>query len=199
MKHVPKLAKRDSSKRFDHCGEILTAPTWLMQAWEEIRSKKGSMTAGMDTTVAVDIDPERIQSLSKRLKPGQYRPKPVRRVYIPKANGKTRPLGIPTLADRIVQQAVRMLMEPSLEADCSNCSHGCRRNRSTHTALRDVTRAFPRTPWTMEGDLVGCFDNIPHGPLMKAVEKRIADEKVLQMIRAFLAAGDMEPWQYHRT
>ena len=199
MKHLHKLAKRDPSKRFDHCWEILTDPGWLMQAWEAIRSNKGSMTAGIDTTIAVDIDPERIQSLSKRLKTGQYRPKPVRRVYIPKANGKTRPLGIPTLEDRIVQQALRMLMEPIFEADFYNCSHGFRRNRSTHTALRDVARVFPRSTWTIEGDIVGCFDNIPHGPLMKAVEKRIADGKVLKMIQAFLAAGYMEQWQYHRT
>lgn len=199
MKHLHKLAKRDPRKRFDHCWEILTDPKWLMQAWEEIRSNKGSMTAGIDTTIAVDIDPERIRSLSKRLKTGQYRPKPVRRVYIPKANGKTRPIGIPTLEDRIVQQALRMLMEPIFEADFYDCSHGFRRNRSTHTALRDVARAFPRTTWTIEGDIVGCFDNIPHGPLMKAVEKRIADGKVVKMIRAFLAAGYMEQWQYHKT
>jgi len=199
MKHLHKLAKRDPSKRFDHLWELATDPAWLMHAWEEIRSNKGSMTAGIDTTIAVDIDPERIQSLSKRLKTGQYRPKPVRRVYIPKANGKTRPLGIPTLEDRIVQQALCMLMEPIFEADFYDCSHGFRRNRSTHTALRDVVRVFPRSTWTIEGDIVGCFDNIPHGPLMKAVEKRIADEKVQKMIRAFLAAGYMEQWQYHRT
>jgi retron-type reverse transcriptase len=127
-----------------------------MQAWEEIRSNKGSTTAGIDTTIAVDIDPERIQSLSKRLKAGQYRPKPVRRVYIPKANGKTRPLGIPTLEDRIVQQALRMLMEPIFEADFYTCSHGFRRNSSTHTALRDVARMFPRTTWTVANRVSIC-------------------------------------------
>jgi group II intron reverse transcriptase/maturase len=199
MKHLHRLAKRDPRKRFDHSWELVTDPVWLMQAWEEIRSNKGSMTAGIDSTIAVGITPERIQSLSKRLKTDQYRPKPVRRVYIPKANGKTRPLGIPTLEDRIVQQALRMLMEPIFEADFYTCSHGFRRNLSTHTALRDVARMFPRTTWTIEGDVVGCFDNIPHGPLMKAVEKRIADEKVLKMVRAFLAAGYMEQWQYHKT
>jgi group II intron reverse transcriptase/maturase len=199
MKHLHKLAKRDSGKRFDHLWELATDPAWLMQAWEEIRSNQGSMTAGIDSTIATDIDHDRIQRLSERLKAGRYRPKAVRRVYIAKANGKMRPLGIPTLEDRIVQQALRMLMEPIFEADFYTCSHGFRRNWSTHTALRDVARACQRTTWTIEGDIVGCFDNIPHGKLMKAVEQRIADGKVLTLIRAFLAAGDMEQWQYHKT
>jgi len=199
MKHLHKLAQRNPSKRFDHLWELVTDPTWLMHAWEEIRSNKGSMTAGIDSTIATDIDPERIQRLSERLKTGKYRPKPVRRVYIAKSNGKMRPLGIPTLEDRIVQQALRMLMEPIFEADFYACSHGFRRNRSTHTALRDATRMYPRTTWTIEGDIVGCFDNIPHGRLMKRVERRIADAKVLRTIRAFLAAGYMEQWQYHKT
>ena len=199
MRHLHKLAKRDPRKRFDHLWDRVTDPVWLMHAWEEIRSNKGSMTAGIDSTIATDIDPERIQRLSERLKAGRYRPKPVRRVYIAKSNGKMRPLGIPTLEDRIVQQALRMLMEPIFEADFYTCSHGFRRNRSTHTALRDVARMFQRTTWTIEGDIVGCFDNIPHGKLMKAVEHRIADEKVLQVIQRFLAAGYLEQWQYHKT
>jgi group II intron reverse transcriptase/maturase len=199
MKHLHKLARRDSGKRFDHLWELATDPQWLMQAWEEIRSNTGSMTAGIDPPVATAIDPQRIERLSERLKTGRYRPKPVRRVYIAKSNGKMRPLGIPTREDRIVQQALRMLMEPIFEVDFYACSHGFRRNRSTHTALRDVARMFPRTTWTIEGDIVGCFDNIPHGKLMKAVETRIADEKVLGLIRAFLAAGYLEQWQYHRT
>jgi group II intron reverse transcriptase/maturase len=90
-------------------------------------------------------------------------------------------------------------MEPIFEANFYTCSHGFRRNRSPHTALRDVARMYPRTTWTIEADIVGCFDNIPHGRLMKAVEKRIADEKVLSIIRRFLAAGYMEQWRYHKT
>jgi group II intron reverse transcriptase/maturase len=199
MKHLHKLAKRDPSKRFDRLWALLIDPRWLMQAWEEIRSNRGSMTAGIDSAIAIDIDPERIQQLSERLQTGSYRPKPVRRVYIAKGNGKMRPLGIPTLEDRIVQQALRMLMEPIFEADFHPCSHGFRRNRSTHTALRDVARMFPRTTWTIEVDIVGCFDNIPHGRLMKEVEKRIADEQVLGLIRRFLTAGYLEQWQYHKT
>ena len=178
MKHLHKLARRDRSKRFIHLWDLVTDPAWMRQAWEEIRSNKGSMTAGIDNTVATDVDPERIQRLSERLKTGQYRPQPVRRVYIAKSNGKMRPLGIPTLEDRIVQQALRMVLEPIFEADFYACSHGFRRNRSTHTALRDVVRMFPRVTWTIEGDIVGCFDNIPHGKLMKAIQRRVAEPNV---------------------
>jgi RNA-directed DNA polymerase len=105
----------------------------------------------------------------------------------------------PIIEDRIVQQALRMLMDPILGADFYTCSHGFRRNRSTHTALRDVARMYPRTTWTIEAEPMGCFDNIPHGQLMKAVEKRIADGRILKIIRKFLAAGHMEQWQDHKT
>jgi RNA-directed DNA polymerase len=91
MKHLHQLAQRDPGKRLDHLWELATDPAWLMQAWEEMRSNQGSMTAGTDSTVATDIDPARIQCLSARLKTGQYRPKPVQRVYIAKSNGKMRP------------------------------------------------------------------------------------------------------------
>jgi group II intron reverse transcriptase/maturase len=170
-----------------------------MQAWEEIRANQGSMTAGIDSTRATDSDPERIQRLSARPKTGRYRPKPVRRGYIAHANGQLRPLGIPTVEDRSVQPALRLLMGPSFEADFYPCSHGFRRNRSTQTALRDGARMFPRTTWTREGAIVGCFDNIPHGQLMKAVEQRGAEEKVRPLLRAFLAAGYWEQWRYHKT
>ena len=100
MKHLHTLSKRDPNERFSHLWKVVTKATWLMHAWEEIRSNKGSMTAGTDNTVATDIDPERIERLSERLKTGQYRPQPVRRIYIPKSNGKMRPLGIPTLGGR---------------------------------------------------------------------------------------------------
>jgi RNA-directed DNA polymerase len=199
MQHVHKLAKRDPRKRVDHLWEQATAPRWLLQAWEAMRSHTGSMTAGIDSTVATDITPERIRRLSERRRPGTYRPQPVRRVYIATRNGQRRPRGIPTLEDRIGQQALRMLRAPSFEADFYPGSHGCRRPRSTHTAVRAVARMCPRTTWTMAVDSVGCCDTIPHGRLRSAVGQRMAEGKVLQMTRAFLAAGYLEPWQDHRT
>ena len=108
-------------------------------------------------------------------------------------------LGIPTIEDRIVQQALRMLLEAIFEPDFHDCSHGFRKHRSTHTALHDVAVAYPRTTWIIEGDIVGCFDNISHEKLVCAVSRRIADEKILSLIRKFLRAGYMEDWVYHQT
>jgi group II intron reverse transcriptase/maturase len=199
LQHGHTLAKRDPGKRFDHLWERATDPTWLMHAGEEIRANTGSMTAGIDSTRATDLDPTGIERLSARLKTGTYRPKPVRRVYIAKRNGRRRPLGMPTLEDRIGQQALRMLLEPIFEADFYACAHGFRRNRSTQTALRDGAAVFQRTTWAIEGDLTGCFDHIPHGTLMNAVEPRMAEGKVLRWLPRCLAAGYLEPWQDHRT
>lgn len=109
------------------------------------------------------IDLEFIHRLSEKLKQGSYRPKPVRRGLIPKEHGKQRPLGIPTLEDRIVQQALKMLLEPIFETDFRKCSHGFRQGLGTHTALRDVVRHYPNSSWIIEGDIKFCFDKIPHG------------------------------------
>jgi group II intron reverse transcriptase/maturase len=199
MKHLHKLARRDPCKRFNHLWGNLISPHWLAQAWEQIRRNKGSHTAGIDNLTAVDIDLYRITKLAERLRTGKYRPKPVRRVLIPKANGKTRPLGISTIEDRIIQQALRMLLEPIFEADFLDCSHGFRQLRSTHTALRDVARGYPVITWIVEGDIEGCYDNIPHGKLIEQLRRRISDEKVLQLIWRFLKAGYLQDWRYHKT
>jgi RNA-directed DNA polymerase len=199
MEHLHKLAVANQTKRFTKLWEIMISETWLVQAWEEIRKNRGSQTPGIDRYTAMDINLDRIRRLSERLREGNYRPKSVRRVYIPKSYGKLRPLGIPTIEDRLVQQALRMVLEPIFEADFLPCSHGFRQGHSPHTALRDVARMYPRVSWIIEGDIVGCFDNIPHGELMRTVSRRIADGKVLSLISAFLKAGYLENWQFHAT
>lgn len=123
MRHLHELAKRDPRKRFTKLWRNLADIRWLAQAWEEIRHNKGSQTPGVNNTVAVDVDLALIERLRGELEANTYRPSPVRRVQIPKANGKTRPLGISNLEDRIVQQALRMLLEPIFEADFLSCSH----------------------------------------------------------------------------
>ena len=199
MEHLHKLAVADQQKRFQKLWDFMVTETWLCQAWEEIRRNKGSQTPGVDSLTAEDVDLHRIHRLCERLQDGSYRPKAVRRTYIPKSNGKLRPLGLPSLEDRIVQQGLRMALEPIFEADFLPCSHGFRQGHSPHTALRDVARMYPRVSWVIEGDIVGCFDNIPHNGLLRAVARRIADGKVLSLPSAFLKAGYMEKWQYHQT
>jgi RNA-directed DNA polymerase len=199
MEHLNKLAGDNQEKRFTGLWESITSEIWLAQAWEEIRRNTGSQTPGIDKETAEDIDLNRIRQLSKKLHDGMYRPQSVRRVYIPKSNGKLRPLGIPTIEDRIVQQALRMMLEPIFETDFLPCSHGFRQGHSPHTALRDVARMYPRVSWVVEGDIVGCFDNIPHNGLLKAVARRLRDGKVMSLVSAFLKAGYMENWQFHKT
>src|SRR5919199_4341525 len=170
MEHLHKLARHNQAKRFWELWEPMTSALWLAHAWEAIRRKPGSQTPGVDRQTADDVDLARIDRLAARLHAATYRPKPVRRVYIPKRSGKLRPLGIPTIEDRIVQQALRMVLEPIFEADFLSSSHGFRPGHSPHTALRHVARMYPRVTWVIEGDIVGCFDNIPHDGLMRAVE-----------------------------
>src|SRR5215475_7626536 len=199
MEHLHKLAVANQDKRFQKLWDNMISEEWLSHAWEEIRRNKGSLTPGVDKRTAEDVDLPRIHRLSGRLQHGTYCPKAVRRTYIPKSNGKLRPLGIPSLEDRIVQQGLRMVLEPIFEADFLPSSHGFRQGHSPHTALRDVARMYPRVSWVIEGDIVGCFDNIPHNGILKAVARRITDGKVLSLVSDFLKAGYMENWQYHQT
>ena len=158
MEHLHKLAVANQDKRFQNLWGYITSEIWLAQAWEEIRRNKGSQTPGVDRLTADDMDLPRIRRLTEKLRNGTYRPKSVRRTYIPKSNGKLRPLGIPSIEDRTVQQGLRMILEPIFEADFLLSSHGFRQGHSPHTALRDVARMYPRVSWVIEGDIVGCFD-----------------------------------------
>ena len=179
MKHLNELAKRDPGKRFTKLWDNMTSELWLTTAWEQIRTKKGNQSLGPKGTTVADIDLEFVRTLSKGLREGRYQPTPVRRTYIPKGNGKLRPLGIVDLEDKLVQQALRMMLEPIFEADFRGCSHGFRQGHSTHTALRQVASLYPRVSWTIEGDIVGCFDNIPHDGVLHVISRRVADQDVV--------------------
>jgi group II intron reverse transcriptase/maturase len=145
------------------------------------------------------VDEHLIKRLADKLQREEFQPTPVRRVYIPKSNGKKRPLGIPTIQDRIVQSALKMLLEPIYEQDFRQASHGFRPRRSTITALRQVSLRFPRSTWIIEGDITGCYDNIHHGRLLSILRQRLQDEKLLRLIYSFLKAGYLEQWIYHRS
>ena len=168
-------------------------------AYEKLYSNKGAGTQGIDNDTADGFGDEYIHKLVEELKNLTYEPKPVKRVYIPKRNGKKRPLGIPSFRDKLVQEAIRQILEAIYEPIFSTHSHGFRPNRSCHTALKEVGNSFRGTIWFIEGDIKGCFDNIDHSVLLKLLSEKIKDSKFINLIRKFLRAGYMEDWKYHKT
>jgi group II intron reverse transcriptase/maturase len=177
---------------------LVYEPTWLRAAHDHVARNAGSKTAGCDGINMVDFDrnlEENLQKLADELRTQTFRPYPVRRVYIPKKNGKLRPLGIPSIRDRIVQESLRMALEPIFEAEFYRHSYGFRPNRTTHDALAtvihyasNVTRYF----WVIEGDIKSYFDTIHHRKLIQLLRRRIRDKKLLRLVWAFLKAGVME-------
>lgn len=171
----------------------------FLQAYQNIYASQGNMTAGTDGQTIDAMSLERINRLIETLKDESYQPKPSRRTYIPKKNGKTRPLGIPSIDDKLVQEVIRMLLESMYENSFEDNSHGFRPNKSCHTALRMIQNRFVRCKWFVEGDIKGFFDNIDHNVMINILRKRIRDERFLRLIRKFLNAGYMEDNQLHQS
>lgn len=171
----------------------------FLQAYQNIYASQGNMTAGTDGQTIDAMSLERINRLIETLKDESYQPKPSRRTYIPKKNGKTRPLGIPSIDDKLVQEVIRMMLESMYENSFEDNSHGFRPNKSCHTALRMIQNRFVRCKWFVEGDIKGFFDNIDHNVMINVLRKRIRDERFLRLIRKFLNAGYMEDNQLHQS
>lgn len=174
-------------------------PEIFLLAYERTQAKPGNMTAGNDGNTIDGMSMKRIDSLIQKLKDFSYQPKPARRTYIPKANGKMRPLGIPAFDDKLVQEVVRMILESIYEPTFQNSSHGFRPKRSCHTALQYIKRNYTGVKWFVEGDIKGCFDNVDHHVLVRILRRRIKDEYFISLIWKFLKAGYMEDWVYHNT
>jgi group II intron reverse transcriptase/maturase len=162
-------------------------------------ANNGAGTKGIDDDTADGFSEEKIANIIKTLSDGTYQPKPVRRTYIQKQNGKMRPLGIPTFTDKLVQEILRMVLEAVYEPVFLNCSHGFRPNKSCHTALKDVKHQFPGTRWFIEGDIKGCFDNINHCALISFINNKIKDARLIQLLHKILKAGYLEDWRYNTT
>ena len=176
-------------------------PEFYWLAYNKIAKSQGSMTAGTDGRSLDDMSVERINKLIEKIKSQQYNPNPARRVYIEKKNNshKKRPLGIPSTEDKLVQEAVRMILEAIYEPTFAKQSHGFRPKRSCHTALLEISRTFVSARWIIEGDIKGCFDNFHHQTLVDILRRRIKDEKFIQLVWKMLKAGYMEQWEYHNT
>jgi group II intron reverse transcriptase/maturase len=190
---------KDLNYKYERLYRILYNKDMYAVAYQRIAPKQGNMTAGTDGKTIDGMSLERIDKLIASLKDESYQPKPSRRTYIPKKNGKMRPLGIPAIEDKLLQEVVRMVLEAIYEEQFSTCSHGFRPQRSCHTALEQITKAFCGTKWYIEGDIKGFFDNINHDVMIKILEKRIKDSRFIRLIRKFLNAGYIEDWQYFKS
>jgi group II intron reverse transcriptase/maturase len=170
------------------------APTNLERAWEKVRSNKGA--GGVDRQSIADFEREKEQHLREMhrlLREKRYKPLSLRRVYIPKGNGERRPLGIPTIRDRVVQQALLNTLEPIFEPTFHEHSYGFRANRSTHTAIKHVVKSMQEgKEWVLEIDIRKYFDTVNHELLLDAVNEEVSDGSVLRLIRLFLESGVME-------
>lgn len=171
---------------------------WL-QAYANIQANQGSMTEGVDRASIDGFSVERTGQLIAQLKAGTYRPRPSKRVFIPKQNGNLRPLGIPCADDKLVQEVWRMLLESVYEPVFVPQSHGFRPGKSAHTALLEIKRTWRATKWFVEFDIKGCFDAIDHETLLALLQKRIADRRFIAVIRMMLKAGYIQDWVYRDT
>lgn len=194
---LPTLSR--SGKRINGLHRLMRSPYLFERAYERVSRNKGALTPGVDGKTFDGMSLEKLADIARRVADGTYRFRPVRRVYIPKGNGKTRPLGIPTVEDRLVQEAVRTILEAIYEPVFLDESHGFRPRRSCHTALNLIKKTWTGCKWLIEVDVRGFFDNIDHDVLLALLKKRIYDDKFIALIEGMLKAGYMEDWVYGRT
>jgi len=189
-------AKADSGRRFHALRDKVYRQDVLWRAWVAVRRNEGA--PGIDGITLADVEEYGVErlldELATDLRDGVWRPLPARRVLIPKpGTSEYRPLSIPSVRDRIVQAAVKIVLEPIFEADFLPCSFGFRPKRSTHDALQVlIDESWRGMRWVVETDIANCFSAIPHEKLIQAIEERISDQGILKLLRAMLRAGVME-------
>jgi retron-type reverse transcriptase len=190
-------ATRDAGRRFDDLFNLVYDPAFLVVAWERVAANAGSKTPGIDRATVAWIESRigvevLLRDIRTQLKSRMFQPVAVRQVMIPKPNGKLRRLGIPTVTDRVVQAALKLVLEPIFEAGFQPCSYGFRPNRRAQDAVAEIHHfTTQRYHWVLEADIEACFDMIDHTALMGLIRQRISDKRVLGLVKAFLKAGVM--------
>jgi RNA-directed DNA polymerase len=192
-------AADDPGRRFEDLFNLVYDPAFLVCAWERVATNAGARTPGVDRATVAWIRTHLgvetfLRHVRDSLKSGEFAPVEVRQVLIPKPSGKLRKLGIPTVADRVVQAALKAVLEPIFEAGFQPCSYGFRPNRRAHDAIAEIQflTSKPRNyQWVLEGDIAACFDEIDHAALLGRLRARITDKRVYALVKAFLKAGVM--------
>jgi RNA-directed DNA polymerase len=188
-------AVADGGCRFDDLFNLVCDPAFLLIAWDRVATNKGARSSGVDGLTVASIERSTgvkafLDDVRSGLKDESFSPSPVREKMIPKANGKLRRLGIPTVGDRVVQAALKLVLEPIFEADFRPCSYGFRPKRRAYDAVAEIQfLASHSYEWVLEADIEACFDNISHSFLLDRMRRRVGDKRVLRLVKKFLKAG----------
>jgi group II intron reverse transcriptase/maturase len=174
-------------------------PQLYLLAYGRIYANKGAMTPGATQETVDGMSLRKIGRIIDAMRHERYRFSPARRVHIPKKNGKTRPLGLPTWSDKLVGEVARLLLEAYYEPTFSDRSHGFRSGRGCHTALREVANTWTGTTWFIEGDIADCFGSFDHSVLLQTLGERINDNRFLRLMNNMLTAGYLEDWNWDAT
>ena len=188
---------RERGRRGLPCNELyrqMFNPELYLVAYGRIYSNQGAMTPGISTETVDGMSLDKIRRIIESMRHERYRFSPVKRVLIPKKNGKLRPLGLPGWSDKLVGEVMRLLLEAYYEPQFSDRSHGFRPGRGCHTALREVANTWTGTTWLIEGDISDCFGSLDHELMVQILSEKIHDSRFLRLLRNMLQAGYLEDW-----
>ena len=199
LERMKENSEKNKEEVFTRLYRYLLRPDLYFIAYQKLYSNNGAATEGIDRDTADGFSEAKVEKLIASLADESYCPKPSRRIYLKKPNGKRRPLGIPSFSDKLVQEVLRMVLEAVYEPIFLETSHGFRPGKSCHTALCYARYNLNGTRWFIEGDIKGCFDNISHEVLIRCIQKKIKDARLMKLIHKFLKAGYLEDFVYHNT